>query len=242
MQSKQIWPKRAVVFGATGGIGSALVAELAKRRWQVVAGSRTGTKPVDAVEAFAFDLTDEDSIAAAASAIGKNPPQMVVVATGALTLASGRGPEKSYRQLDPKTMAEAFCINTIGPALIAKHVLPLMPREGRSVFVALGARVGSIGDNRLGGWHSYRASKAALAMLIRNFAIEMVRTHPEAIVAGLHPGTVDTSLSAPWLARIAPDALFDPLEAAARLIDVVERLGPHDSGNVLDWRGTAVPP
>lgn len=235
-------PGRAVIFGATGGIGAALVAALADRGWWVLAGSRSGKSVLGASDTFAFDLADETSIVAAADAIRANPPRLVIVATGALTLADGTGPEKSFRQLDPDAMAEAFRINVIGPALIAKHMLPLLPREGRSVFAALGARVGSIGDNRLGGWHSYRASKAALAMLVRNFGIELARTHPKAVVSGLHPGTVDTPLSALFQSRMASDALFAPATAAKHLLDVIQHLGPTDSGKVFDWQGIAVPP
>lgn len=232
----------AAVFGATGGIGAALVVELAARGWRVVAGSRSGAMVGGADGAFAFDLFDEASIAGAAEALRAEPLRLAIVATGALILPDGTCPEKSYRQLDPAAMAEAFRINTIGPALIAKHVLPLLPRAERSVFAALGARVGSIGDNRLGGWHSYRASKAALAMLIRSFAIEMARTHPEAVVVGLHPGTVNTSLSAPFQRRVASDALFEPAMAAGQLLDVIGRVTAADSGKVFDWQGKVIPP
>lgn len=233
---------RAVVFGASGGIGAALVAELAARGWHVVAGSRQGVKPSGAATAFAFDLMDEGTIAAAASAMAAEPPDLVFVATGALTLPDGRGPEKSYRQIDSDALAQAFALNAVGPALIAKHFLPLLPRDRRAVFAALGARVGSIGDNRLGGWHGYRASKAALAMLIRNFAIEMARTHPMAIVAGLHPGTVATGLSAPFRRQGSDPAILAPRDAASHLLAVIDRLLPEDSGQVFDWHGDAVPP
>lgn len=233
---------RAAVFGATGGIGSALTAALAARGWRVAAGSRRGG-PVDGAESgFVFDLGDEASLARAADALRDDPPRLVVVATGALTLPDGRGPEKSLRQLEAEALVEAFRINAVGPALIAKHFLPLLPRDGRSVFAALGARVGSIGDNRLGGWHGYRASKAALAMLLRNFAIEMARTHPDGIVVGLHPGTVATSLSAPFRGRAAGEGMLAPEQSAAQLLDVLERLTPTDSGGVFDWRGGRVEP
>lgn len=235
-------PGRAVVFGATGGIGGALVAGLTQGGWRVAAGSRMGRAVPGADDHFAFDLTDEASIAAAAAPLRAEPPDLVIVATGALVLPSGRGPEKNLRQIDPRALAEAFAINAIGPALIAKHVLPLLPRDRRSVFVALGARVGSIGDNRLGGWHGYRASKAALAMLIRNFAIEMARSHPHAIVAGLHPGTVDTPLSAPFQRGLAPGQLLAATDAAAQLLTVIEGLSPRDSGSIIDWNGLTVAP
>ncbi len=171
-----------------------------------------------------------------------DPPRGVIIATGALTLPDDGGPEKSLRQLDAEALVEAFRINAVGPAPIAKHFLPLLRREGHSVFAALGARVGSIGDNRLGGWHGYRASKAALAMLLRNFAIEMDRTHPDCVVAGLHPATVATPLSAPFRGAVAGEGMLTPEQSAAHLLDVLERLEPADSGAVFDLRGARVEP
>ena len=109
------------------------------------------------------------------------------------------------------------------------------------LFAVLSARVGSIGDNRLGGWHGYRAAKAALNMLIRNFAIELRRSHPQAIIVGLHPGTVDTPLSAPFQRGVAPDRLFTPATSAGHLLDVIDGLSPADSGGVFAWDGTAIP-
>jgi NAD(P)-dependent dehydrogenase (short-subunit alcohol dehydrogenase family) len=233
---------RAVVFGASGGIGRALVARLAADGWEITAASRSGEPVAGARDVVRFDLTAEDTIAAAAAKLTTDPPRVCIVATGALTLPGGGAPEKSYRHLSASALAGAFAINTIGPALVAKHFLPLLPREERSVFAVLGARVGSIGDNRLGGWHSYRASKAALAMLIRNFAIEVARTHPRAIIAGLHPGTVATPLSAPFVRNVPRERLSDPVVAADRLFAVMQRLEPVDSGKVLDWQGLTVPP
>lgn len=233
---------RAVVFGASGGIGAALVAGLSNAGWDVVAGSRGGALVPGAKDAFAFDLLDEESIVIAADAMRDTSPELVIVATGVLTLPDGRGPEKSYRQIDADALAQAFALNAIGPALIAKHFLPLLPQTRRAVFAALGARVGSVGDNRLGGWHGYRAGKAALAMLIRNFAIEMERTHPDAIVVGLHPGTVATGLSAPFRTRESDPGILDPGKSARSLPEVISRLAPADSGSVFDWRGDIVPP
>ena len=171
-----------------------------------------------------------------------DPPELVLVATGVLTLTDGTGPEKTYRQLDAATMAEILAINTIGPALVAKHMLPLLRRDRRTVFAVLSARVGSISDNRLGGWHSYRASKAALNMLMKTFAIELARTHPLAVVVGLHPGTVDTALSTPFQRGVPADKLFNPQQSAQALLDVIEHSGPADSGSVFDWRGERVEP
>jgi NAD(P)-dependent dehydrogenase (short-subunit alcohol dehydrogenase family) len=138
-------------------------------------------------------------------------------------------------------MARLFAVNTIGPALIAKHMLPKLPRDRPAVFAVLSARVGSIGDNRLGGWHGYRASKAALNMLIANLAIEMRRTHPLAVIVALHPGTVATSLSEPFQAGVAADKLFSPETSATHLLNVIDRLSPEDSGSFLAWNAERLP-
>lgn len=206
------------------------------------AGSRAGEGPVgDPFRPFTFDLTDEDSIARAVEAMRADPPEWVIVATGVLTLPDGTGPERTLKRLDPSAMAEVLSLNTIGPALIAKHILPLMPRDRRFVFAALSARVGSISDNGLGGWHSYRASKAALNMLLKNFALEMARTHKQGVIAGLHPGTVDSALSEPFHSNLPDGQLTEPSEAAANLIEVLSNLTPEDSGAVFDFAGKRVP-
>ena len=237
------FPKNAAIFGASGGIGAAMCTALAARGVPTVyAGSRGGVGPAGpGIRPFAFDLADEESIAAAAAMMAGDPPDLVVVATGVLTLADGTGPERSYRKLDSAVMQEILLLNTIGPAIIAKHMLPLFPSDRRAVFAALSARVGSIGDNRLGGWHSYRASKAALNMLLKNFAIELGRTHRLAVVAGLHPGTVDTPLSQPFQGNVPDGKLITPQRSAECLLAVLDALGPQDSGSVFDWAGTRVP-
>lgn len=194
-----------------------------------------------AIRPFRFDLEDESSILAAAEAMRDSPPDLVIVASGVLALSDGTRPERSYKSLDPGVMAEMFAVNTIGPALVAKHMLPLLPRDRRSAFVALSARVGSIGDNRIGGWHSYRASKAALNMLVRNFAIELGRTHKRSVVVSLHPGTVDTGLSEPFQANLPDGQLTQPDGAARNLLGVIEGLNPADSGHQFDWKGGRVP-
>ncbi|WP_295634431.1 SDR family NAD(P)-dependent oxidoreductase [Novosphingobium sp.] len=234
----------AVVFGAGGGIGRALTEALAAsgRFDRIHAGARRlpGDLPAG-VEPFAFDLGDEASIAEVAHSIG-GQVELVLIASGVLQDASHAiTPEKSFRAIDAEAMAQVLAINTVGPALIAKHFLPLLPRDRRAVFAALSARVGSIGDNRLGGWHSYRASKAALNMLIVNFAIELKRSHPHTIVAALHPGTVDTELSLPFQRGVAPDRLFTPATAAGHLLTVIDALAPADSGGLFAWDGTRLP-
>ena len=227
----------AVVIGASGGIGGAFETALIEEgAFEVVHGfarSRTGSQHID--------LIDEASIAAAAAHVAKGPaPSLVIVATGLLHMGD-HGPEKSLRDLDPDWLAKVHAVNAIGPAIVAKHFLPIMPKAGRAVFAALSARVGSIGDNRLGGWYGYRASKAALNMLVRNIAIEERRRNDRAIVVALHPGTVDTALSRPFQGNVEAARLFDPERAALQLLDVVEELKVADSGKLFDFEGNEVP-
>ena len=234
---------QAVIFGASGGIGAALVAAVVAggRYDQVWAGSRRG-RAVAGASAFTFDLIDEASIAAAAARIGRDGPvKLAFVATGVLSDGPEFQPEKSYKAQDPAAYARSFALNATGPALIGKHFLPLLPRRERAVFAALSARVGSIGDNRLGGWHAYRASKAALNMILRNFAIELGRSHPKAVVAALHPGTVATDLSAPFTGSGEGHQLFTPADSVAQLLAVVDGLTEADSGQAFAWDGQAIP-
>ncbi|MFZ4607185.1 MAG: SDR family NAD(P)-dependent oxidoreductase [Caulobacter sp.] len=231
----------AVVVGASGGLGAALTAALVDsgRFTAVHALSRQGlTAPAGALPGR-LDLEDEASIAEAAARLDA-PPRLLIVATGRLH-GPGLSPEKALRQLDAAALVQAFAINSIGPALVAKHMLPLLPRTGRSAFAALSARVGSISDNRLGGWHGYRASKAALNMLIATMAIELARSRPEALCVGLHPGTVDTGLSRPFQAGVAAERLFTPSGSAAHLLRVLDGLTPADSGGVFAWDGSRIP-
>lgn len=234
----------AAVFGAGGGIGRAVVERLAEsgRYERIHAGSRRPCSGFGAtVSPFTFDLTDEGSIAKATAWI-KHRPELVLITTGMLhDPVRNIFPEKTFRSLNAASMAHVFAINTTGPALIAKHVLPRLPRDRRSVFAVLSARVGSIGDNRLGGWHAYRASKAALDMLVVNFAIEMRRTHPEAIVVALHPGTVGTALSAPFQGVVPAGKLFSPATSAENLLRVIETLTTADSGRLIAWNGERLP-
>ena len=222
----------AVLIGASGGIGAAVVERLgADARFSTV---HTLSR------AAGFDLQDEASIAAAAARVAEGPaPTLVFVATG--VLHHGQAPERTYRALSAEHLLRDYRINTVGPALVMRHFAPLLPRDRRAAFAALSARVGSIGDNRLGGWHSYRASKAALNMLLKNLSIELARSHPQAVVAGLHPGTVDTALSEPFQKGVAPDKLFTPAFSAERLLTVLDGLTPADSGGVFAWDGARVP-
>jgi len=234
-----------VVVGASGGIGAAileLLAEHAEVDHVLALSRRSSSFAHPRVTAATIDLTDEPSIAAAAErARTIGTVRTVIVATGMLHEDPGVFPEKHSRALTADAMARAFAINSIGPALVAKHFLPLLPREGRSVFAALSARVGSIDDNRLGGWYAYRSSKAALNMLLKTFAIELARRAPGAVCIGLHPGTVDTPLSRPFQRGVAPGKLFTPAQAAGYLLKMIETVAPADSGHVLAWDGSRIP-
>lgn len=217
---------KTVIIGASGGIGGALAEALREEDAAVQCFSRPE-----------LDITDEASIAQAAARAGS--PELVVVATGLLH-DGARDPEKALRDLDAEWLARQYAVNAIGPALVAKHFLPIMPLAGRSVLAILSARVGSISDNRLGGWYGYRASKAALNQLVRTLAIEDKRRNERGIVVALHPGTVDTKLSKPF--QQSGRDLFAPGRAAVQLLDVIDGLKPHDSGKLFAWDGTEIAP
>ena len=238
---------RVAVIGASGGLGGAFVEALSAIGdvSTVFALSRSGVPAPDPkIHPIPIDLEDEASIAAAAgtmAAEGSGPLHLVIVATGVLHHGDDVQPEKAWRALSGSTMERVFRINTIGPALVAKHVLPLLARDRKVVFAALSARIGSISDNRLGGWHAYRASKAALNMMIRTLSIELARRSPGALCVGLHPGTVDTDLSKPFQSGVPTERLFTPRKSAGHLLCVLDRLGPDDSGSLFAWDGTRIP-
>ena len=187
------------------------------------------------------DVTNEIDVERVASVIADGPaPSLVLTATGLLH-ESGVTPEKALKAIDPVAMARVFAVNAIGPAIVAKHFVPLLPRHGRSVMAALSARVGSIEDNRLGGWYAYRASKAALNQLMRTLAIELGRIRPDAIALALHPGTVLTGLSEPFRGDANAPGTFTPERAAALLLKVIEDAEPRHSGQVLAWDGSRIP-
>ena len=223
----------AVVFGASGGVGSALVQALERSGTfsRVLGLSRSMREP--------FDLLDEASIAAACNrAASLGDIRMAVDATGFLH-DEAQKPEKMLRDVTMEGLARSFALNAIGPALLMKHLLPLLPRVGKSVFATLSARVGSIGDNRLGGWYAYRASKAALNQLLVTASIELRRKNPAAICLALHPGTVATGLSAPF----SKDGLEiqTPQVAAERLLAVMDGVDAAANGHFLDHHGQPIP-
>ncbi|MDX1581609.1 MAG: SDR family NAD(P)-dependent oxidoreductase [Alphaproteobacteria bacterium] len=236
---------RAVVIGASGGIGKAFTEKLGAEDCfdEVFAFSRSDVAwDNDTITPGHIDLLDEGSIRAAAENAGDGGPlHLVIVATGMLHEGDEVQPEKTFSSLERDQMERGFAINTIGPALIAKHFLPLMDREARNVFAALSARVGSIGDNYLGGWYTYRASKAALNMMLRGLSIEVGRKNEKALVIGLHPGTVDTALSDPFQGNVPDEKLFTPDYATSKLLEVIDGLGPDQTGKIFAWDGEAIP-
>ncbi len=230
-------PSSAAVIGASGGIGAAILRQLKRSpSFDRVFGFARREGP----DSAPIDITDEDSVRSAAASIDV-PLDLVVVATGVLYSDHFR-PEKTMRQVDADAMLEVLAVNTVGPVLVAKHFLPRLRKDSKSVFAALSARVGSIGDNRLGGWLSYRSSKAALNMAIKTLAIEHRRTHPSSAVIGLHPGTVDTELSSPFQRGVPDGKLFTPDYSAECLLGVIDEATAVDSGRVFAWDGSIVEP
>jgi NAD(P)-dependent dehydrogenase (short-subunit alcohol dehydrogenase family) len=217
--------KRALVIGASGGIGAALAAELETRDYAVTGLSRSGD---------GLDVTDAASVERHLGAL-EGPFGAIFIAVG--TLADGGAPEKSLSAIEPAQMAGVHMVNAIGPALVLAHVERLLPREGRSTVGVLSARVGSIGDNRMGGWYSYRASKAAVNQVIHGAAIEIGRKRKEAVIAALHPGTVETAFTAgyPGHSKVSPE------EAARNLCDVMAGLERTQSGGFFDYAGKEIP-
>lgn len=244
-------PIEAVIIGASGGIGQAMLRALlnnpavehihAFTRKRPSHLSQLAMEHSQRLSLHSINLSDEAGIAAAMAQLESVSPNLVLITSG-LLYTETRMPEKSWRQLDEDYFHQQMQINALAPALLAKHLIPKMPKDRPALFAALSARVGSIGDNRLGGWYSYRASKAALNMLLKCTAIEAKRRWPQLVVTGLHPGTVDTSLSAPFQARVPEGKLFTPDYCAESLLKVLDGLTPEDSGQVFAWDGQPITP
>ena len=218
---------KTLIIGSSGGIGSALV-RAAKECGDTVTGlsrSRDG-----------FDITNASVVEDQFEALD-GPFDLVIVATGALEIG-GAAPEKTIKGLDPQAMMDQFALNALGPALVLSHSSKLLPRDRRSVIAVLSARVGSIGDNRIGGWISYRSAKAAVNQVVRTASIELARTHRECVCVALHPGTVQTAFTEKYLGR-HPSVPAD--EAAQNLLRVIDGLGPKQTGRFFDWAGKEVP-
>ena len=233
--------KAIAVIGVSGAIGKAFARHAQERYPAAKLYGFSRSKPADIENCswYPISLSDEASIEAAAHQVTE-PLDLVIVATGILHEGELQ-PEKSMRDLSAEKFEQVFKVNSIGPALVAKHFLPTLNRKDKAVFAALSARVGSIGDNRLGGWYAYRASKAALNMILKNASIEASRRNKQAIVVGLHPGTVDSALSLPFQGNVPEEKLFSPDYSAGKLLDVIDGLGPVDSGQVFDFNGVPMP-
>lgn len=197
----------------------------------------------DRLKLVALDVTDESTIAKAAQRVRDEVGELHFLfnVAGILHDAStGLKPEKSLRDLDPANLHQIFGVNAFGPILMAKHFHSLFRHGRRAVWANMSARVGSIGDNYLGGWYGYRASKAALNQFTRTMSIEMGRKAPETVVVALHPGTVDTALSEPFQGNVKPEKLFSVERAVDQLLDVLDGLGPDDTGGFFAWDGQAI--
>lgn len=243
--------RNIAVIGSSGAIGSALVRQLVKHYPNACVHAISdkysveqahGNQGIDTITVHAIDYDDEASIAAVASRVCSNGPlHCVIVATGMLHDNQVQ-PEKSLKDLSMEKFQRLFQVNTIVPALLAKHFIPMLHRSERSLFTVLSARVGSISDNRLGGWYAYRSSKAALNMIVKTAAIETSRRNKNAIIVGLHPGTVDSQLSKPFQANVPQGKLFTPEYSAQCLLKVMDNLAVEDSGNCYAWDGQRIEP
>lgn len=238
--------KNIAIIGATGAIGQAFMEHHAASEEIecIYACSRSHHEYNDSrIISVELDLEQPDSIEAAAAQIDARSLDIIIAATGILHADGDKPlqPEKSLRDINAQQLQCVLAINTIGPALLLRHFLPLLKKDSRAVFALLSARVGSISDNRLGGWYSYRASKAALNMLIKTASIETRRTNKQAIIVGLHPGTVDSQLSKPFQTRVPEHKLFTAAQSAAYMADVLDSVEIDDSGKCFAWDGKEVP-
>lgn len=237
-------PINAVVVGAGGGIGAAVVELLdhCPNVETIFSVSRRPLPEGQKITSLVVDIEAEETIEAAAKVVKAEvgTVHLVFVATGILH-DGDQGPEKTFRSLSSDWAARVFAINATGPMLVAKHFVPLMPRDEKAVFAAISAKVGSITDNGLGGWYTYRASKAALNQLIRTLSIEVARKYSDAVCLALHPGTVDTRLSGPFQGGVPDERLFTPEYAANRLLQVIDQADATDSGRLVAWDGEILP-
>ncbi|SET37789.1 SDR family NAD(P)-dependent oxidoreductase [Thorsellia anophelis] len=238
-------PKRIVIIGSNGAIGKAFVSYFAKYMPSITLyalARKLPTAPIEGVQYHALDYLDEQQIKSVAESIHLlGSIDLVIVATGMLHDGKTK-PEKSLNEITSSNLVKLFEVNTIIPTLMAKYFVPKLSRENKSVFAVLSARVGSIVDNRKGGWYAYRASKSALNMIIKCTAIESNRTHKHSIVIGLHPGTVTSELSEPFVKNINQANLFSPEESVYKLISVIENLESLDTGKCFAWDGQEILP
>ena len=249
-------PLNILIVGGGGGIGLGFVKQFLEPTFSVNQIYATYRTPESASElialsqqnparltALAMDITQESAIASAVEQISSQTKaiHLVIYCVGILHRDKDFQPEKSLRQIDSDNLLQYFQINSIGAVLLAKHLMPLFKHQDSSIFAAISAKVGSIGDNRLGGWYGYRASKAALNMFLKTISIEYSRRCPKTIVTALHPGTTDTKLSEPFQANVPQGKLFPVSKTVGLLTEVMKNLEQKDSGEFFSWDGSRLP-
>lgn len=237
-------PVNAVVVGASGGIGAAVLELLdhCPNVTNILALSRKPVTEGQKIKSMTIDLMDEGTIkdASAYAKAEMGCVDLVFVATGILHEVTEQ-PEKTFRNLSVDWISRVFAINATGPMMVAKNFVPLFSRQGKTVFASISAKVGSISDNGLGGWYGYRASKAALNQFTKTLSIEVARKHSDAVCLALHPGTVDTGLSAPFQAGVPDGHLFTPEYSANRMLQVIDQATTADTGKLVAWDGEVLP-
>jgi len=236
--------RKVAVIGSSGAIGRAFVDhyinDLSINSIFSFSRSSIGIDN-NKVKHFLIDIENESSIENAAKSVEETNFDEIIIASGLLH-TNEFGPEKSIKDLKADNILKVLNVNTVGPAIIGKYFLPLLTKDNKSVMAFLSARVGSISENKLGGWYSYRASKSALNQVIKTFSIELKRTNPKAIIIGLQPGTVDSELSAPFKRSASNNKLFSAEYSVSKLLGVIERADESSSGNLISWDGEIISP
>ena len=235
--------KNIIIIGSSGAIGSSFLNHYAKedKNNVIYALSRGETaSPSSNIHNVSIDIESDSSISNASSICSEAGPFDIIIVTTGMLSDENISPEKSLRHLNKESLSKIFSVNTLGPALIAKYFIPLLKKDAPSFLGFLSARVGSISDNRIGGWYSYRASKAALNMIIKSLSIEVSRNNPQSIIAGLHPGTVDSKLSKPFQGNVSEGKLFTPDYSVSKMAEVISNLKPENSGSCFAWDGEEI--
>ena len=236
--------RKVAVIGSSGAIGSAFVDHYINDQSinSIFSFSRSSIGiDNNKVKHFSIDIENENSVQDAAKSVEEINFDEIIIASGLLH-TNEFGPEKSIKDLKADNILKILNVNTVGPTIIGKHFLPLLNKNNKSVMAFLSARVGSISENKLGGWYAYRASKSALNQIIKTFSIELKRTNPKAIIIGLQPGTVESELSAPFKRSVSKNKLFSAEYSASQLIGVIERVDESSSGNLISWDGEIISP
>ena len=236
--------RKVAVIGSSGAIGSAFVDHYINDQSinSIFSFSRSSIGiDNNKVKHFSIDIENENSVQDAAKSVEEINFDEIIIASGLLH-TNEFGPEKSIKDLKADNILKILNVNTVGPAIIGKHFLPLLNKNNKSVMAFLSARVGSISENKLGGWYAYRASKSALNQIIKTFSIELKRTNPKAIIIGLQPGTVDSELSAPFKRSVSNNKLFSAEYSASQLLGVIKRADESSSGNLISWDGEIISP